>query len=242
MDKDKKNQLTAVFWSIILISPLIILWNIHPKIEINPFLLAYLSFLVALLIFFIVDLFKRPNFVITLGAINESEEGSYRFLHVNIINLDWPFWFFLFRKGNAVNTTAEIVFKEKDFNKTILSVQGRWSSNPEPIIRDSTNKYLLFDEDKARQGGLITISPSRHTKELREGKLGIAVKVANENLCYGFSDNSYNSPNFPGKDSWKLQRGIYDIDVIVRSGRFSKKENFVLENLGSSLQDFILRN
>lgn len=240
MSKDKKNQIIAIFWTALLIIPLVILWNFHPKIEVNPFFLAYLSFLVALIIFFIVDLFKRPNFVISLGAINESVDGSYRFLHVNIINLDWPFWF-IFRKDNAVNTTAEIIFKEKDFNKPIFAVQGRWSSNPEPIKRDSTNTFLLFDEDKARVGGLITISPSPNTKELHEGKLGIAVKFDGENECYGFSDKSYSSTNLR-EGSWKLQRGVYDVDVVVRSGRFSKKESFILENLGKNLQKFSLKN
>lgn len=236
MTPEIKNHVTAVFWIIVAV---IIGLLIYLLDQTRQYFIAYLGFILALFVFFVVDYFRRPNFIICLGAINESPDGNFRFVHVNAINLDWPKWFFLFRRDAALNTTAEIIFKGKNSNKPFFSIPGRWSSNPEPIKIDSVIGKAIFDVEKARMGGLINISPSENSRMLREGKLGIAIKFEGENACYGFSDISYRHDfKVP---AWKLERGVYDIEIIIRSGRFSSSRSFVLENLGKELAKLILK-
>lgn len=230
-----KNHIIAAFW---VIFAFVIGGIIYYFDKQKLYFTVYLGFLAALLVFSIVDYFRRPHFVICVGAINEHPEGQYRFVHVNVINLDWPTWFFLFRKDVAVNSTAEIIFREKDSKEILFSVPGRWSSNPEPIKIQGENT-LLFDEEKARSGGIITISPSKNTSELREGKLGISIKYEGENEAFGFSDLSY-TQRFKYQ-KWKLSRGVYDVTVRINNGRFSTSKNFVLENLGKHLDNFTLK-
>lgn len=72
-----------------------------------------------------------------------------------------------------------------------------------------------------------------------DGKTKLQVKFEGENACYGFSDISYRHDfKVP---AWKLERGVYDVEIVIRSGRFYSSRSFVLENLGKELSDLILK-
>lgn len=215
-------------------------WNI----DLNGLFLAYLGFVLALVTFAVVDFFRKPNFIICKGTINDHPDGVWRFVHVNVVNLDWPSWFFLFRRDIAKNTTAEIIFRDKGSRNQLFSIPGRWSYNLEPL--EEQGGGTKFDLEKARVGGLINISPSIDTNDLREGQLGIGIKYQDDNDCYGFSDESYKfavdqqANNFR-KPEWRLRRGEYIFEVIVKSSRFATKKSFLIENLGKDLSDFQIK-
>lgn len=250
-----KNHLQAFFWVLIFfLSALIVFW-IDLSLPNKPWFLAYLGFILALAVFAAVDFFRKPNFIISLGAINDKPDGSWRLLHVNVVNLDWPRWFFLFRRDLARNTSAEIVFKEKDSNKTIFSMSGRWSNNLEPIVTqlnsraDDNQKFsalYFYNEELARRGSMMDLSSSSGPKDLREGKLVVAFKSKDESSCYGFNNYSYNPAEWEHDRqfrtlSQKLERGVYDVEVIIRSGRVISRKVFALENLGDTLNAFQLK-
>lgn len=258
MNVNIKNHLHALFWTLIILVLGIFSFNdfglekvkgVTESIGGRPVFIFYLGSIFALLVFVIEDLFRRPNFQLSIGAINERPDGAWRFLHVNVINLDWSKWFFLFRRKTANNTSAEIIFKEKDNGKIIFSMAGRWSTNLEPITWhvDSSGKLQgIYDPVLARSGTLVNISPSLNSSDLREGKLVIAFKSKDENECYGFNNDSYGG-NWTHDErpfrivTQKLDRGIYDIEVIVRSGRTQARKKIILENLGNTLDKMILK-
>lgn len=252
MSRNAWNNILALWWLAVIVLLGIFVydgfgWSIG-KWVINsvgqkPVFIFYIASVFALLVFWIERVFCRPSLGITIGAINESPDGSLRFLHVNIVNLDWPRWFFMFRRSTAENTKAEIVFKERDFRKIIFSIEGRWSTNLEPLRQDLDEVGFprrIYDLELARIGGLADISPSRSSQDLREGKLVVAVKLKDDNECYGFNNESY--AEGIKRESAELQRGMYDIEVIIRSGGVVVRREFILENLGNDLKSMTLKN
>lgn len=247
-----KSHVVALWWCLFVIILGYLVYNSTiPLPEANQYFYVYIGFILALLIFFVVDYFRKPNFYICIGAINEQPEGKWRFLHVSVYNLDWPRWFFLFRRDIAYNTAAEISFVEKDTNNNAFTIKGRWSTNLEPITpiiitKDGEPKMqLIFDRDKADRGRSTNISPSKNINDLREGKLVIGIKHKEDNYAYGFNDESYqhseNDKPFTNK-IWKIERGEYDVKIIVRSSRYSYTKIFTLKNLGGDLKDFHLED
>lgn len=261
MKENTKNHIRAISWVLILVLLGVfsftdfgigIIKSLLGGIEGRAVFLFYLGSIFALLVFAIEDFFRKPNFILNVGSINESPGGEWRFLHVNVVNLDWPKWFFLFRRNLASNTSAEIIYKEKDTNKKIFSMAGRWSTNLEPItpqLDSSTTppRFLaIFNQELARYGTVANISPSDDINDLREGKLVVAFKSKDENECYGFNNDNY-IPNWDHDRqfrtiSHKLERGVYDVEIIIRSGRTVAKKQFILENLGDRLDSMILKN
>ena len=262
MSENIKNHIKAFLWTIVIVGIGIFAFKDFGIVEVSdlikslgdkPVFLFYLGSLFALLIFVIEDLFRRPNFKINIGTINETPNGDWRFLHINVINLDWPRWFFLFRRNLARNTNATVIFKEKNVDNLIFSMVGRWSTNLEPftIHYDSASKeqrqiFYTYNEEMARRNRLADISPSNNVNDLREGKLVIAFKSKDENECYGFNDDSYNPSKWEHDRQFrtldqKLGRGEFDVEVMVRSGRTITQASFIIENLGNSIDKMILK-
>ena len=262
MNENIKNHVKAFFWTLIIIGVGIFAFkdlgfekvrDLTQSLGDKPVFLFYLGSIFALLVFVIEDLFRKPNFKINIGTINETSSGDWRFLHINVINLDWPKWFFLFRRSAAKNTSAMIIFKEKNVDNLIFSMIGRWSTNLEPLAihYESTSKetrqiFYTYNEEMARKNRLADISPSTNINDLREGKLVVAFKSKDENECYGFNDDSYHPSKWEHDRQFrtldqKLGRGEFDVEVIVRSGRTVARKNFIIENLGNSIDKMILR-
>jgi hypothetical protein len=262
MSENIKNHLKAFFCTLVIIGVGFFAFydfgieevrNFVKSLGDKPVFLFYLGSIFALLVFVIEDLFRKPNFKISIGTINETPNGDWRFLHVNVINLDWPQWFFLFRRNIAKNTSATIIFKEKNVNNLIFSMIGRWSTNLEPLTihYDSASKetrqiFYTYNEEMARRNRLADISPSNSINDLREGELVIAFKSKDENECYGFNDDSYNPSKWEHDRQFrtidqKLGRGEFDVEIVIRSGRTFARKNFMIKNFGNSIDKMILK-
>lgn len=194
---------------------------------------VYIGFLLSFLGIYVSGYFTRPNIKICLGSEDDAPNGSLRFVHVNVLNLDNPKWFFIFRRKPAEYCKARLTFKKIDSNNAELIILGRWSSKGEPITPDGKVDFSKFPE-----GTSITITPSRSLEDLTEGKLGLAVKFNNENECYGFNDWSY-AYNFK-HPQFKLNRGKYRITVEILIGTYIFQRTFMLDNSSVDIDKFKL--
>ena len=193
---------------------------------------VYIGFLLSFLGIYFNDYFTKPNIKICLGSEDESPNGTLKFVHINIINLDNPSWFVIFRRRSAEYCKVKLKILNTDGN-TLCSFFGRWSSKGEPITSDRK-----IDISKFPEGVIASVSPSKSLDELQEGKMAVAVKFHNENPCYGFNDWSYaydfKHPQFA------LQRGKYKVNVEVQTSSQRFYKDFTLNNQSLDIKDFTL--
>lgn len=224
------NNLKYLFW----IALTIIVGFLAYRASTKPidYFSVYVGFLLSFLGIYFNDYFTKPNIKICLGSEDQASDGSLKFVHINVINLDNPSWFFIFRRRTAEYCKVRLTILSTD-GDTLCNFSGRWSSKGEPITPDKKVDISRFPE-----GMITSISPSKDVGELQEGKMGVAVKFNNENPCYGFNDWSY-AYNFK-HPQFVLQRGKYKVrvEVAVSSQRIYRE--FLLNNQSSDIKDFKL--
>jgi len=198
--------------------------------------IIYIPFFLFIIGFSIVRYFVKPNFQIFVGQIDSGNLNGYqvRFLHFQVINLNWPKFFFLFRRNSASGSSAKIFAKKRNSNENPKEIIGRWSMRSEPI----SPTEIITTANKQ-----IEISASDNIDDIKEGILDVIVVVKDANTekfsIYLFNDLNYisllkqdsNKESFPKYSPNQLQREEYDIQVTINGGRSKKSTQFLLTGL-----------
>lgn len=142
-----------------------------------------------------------------------------RALRVKLFNKPLGRWVAVIR-APALQCRATITFHHKD-GKDVFgrSMDGRWAGSPEPTaspILDSEGKhqFSLIDFTRLTVVSRIDLYPGE--TEI----LDIAVRVGDDDECYGWNNETYfSTPRWRNPD-WKLKSGQYLVTVaVVSSGQ-----------------------
>jgi len=179
----------------------------------------------------------KPNLVIKPGSFGD---GSYqhigrssRFIHLKVINKEWPRWWqrFFYGLRSAHSCKAKLDFIDPITKSTIFSIQGRWNSTPEPLIPITSPNVGIFDPARAMHGEIETILPNE------EKEITIALKFEGDDEFFGFNNWSYLFSNWRNP-KWVIEKAsvLLKITLWWDSGRMEKC--FVISNEQKTINSF----
>ena len=178
----------------------------------NIFILI-LGFIFALFL----EKIKKPVLVIEKGEIgfmgpnDPLKRREAAFPYILVKNKRLPlFWGYFLKREPAYACKAYISFLDLDFNILFeKEMFGRWTSNPQPYVQK-----VIIDNTPYFQLKVIQDSFDIHPDET--ASLNTIVKIKDDEMCYGWSDESYlngwENPN------WKINKKKFLIKIRLRTG------------------------
>lgn len=166
----------------------------------------------------------KPKFIIRIGQPSSNSENGVSFLHINVSNIDWPWWF-PFNRESSQLTSAKLTFREAETNKEVITLVGRWTGRSEPLnttdIFTAVNKY-------------INLNTSRNLDSKVEYPLDIVMvsKTNDSNYeVYAFNDDNYLENNLK-LSKHKLQNinHIVEVEVFSNSSKSTKAFELIIGN------------
>ncbi len=182
--------------------------------------LTLLGATIAILVTISVEYLRRPKLELSIGSIEDQEYDNRpakrkRALRLKLENHPLPRWASWMSRNSAMQCGGNITFHHLDGQNVFgRAMTIRWPESPEPLP-------LAF-ELEGKKGTII--DPSIITLEQRmdiypgEAELiDVACRFDDEEECYGWNNESYFSdPRWRNPD-WKLEKGRYLVNIIIRS-------------------------
>ena len=187
----------------------------------SPLGQTFFGFLLGIAFALILERNRKPKLLLELKPTdNHTMPSPFRSVGVTLVNRKpnrWAAWF-TYREP-AMRASLTINFLSSDHRPFIeRPMQGRWTSSPQPPELPATpynQMALQFHE----------IYPG-----VDEG-VDIAVRFAQEEECYGFSNASYRpGPDWGRDPNFRLLRARYIVQVSVNHSGGTITENFLLRN------------
>jgi hypothetical protein len=173
---------------------------------------------------------KKTELKKTIHATKPAQFWSVGLSLLNKAPSRWTAWFTT--REAALRAQATIKFYNSDGVILIFTMQGRWTSSPQPpeLLDLRTNQLSPFTRENLR---FLEIYPGK------EEGIDVAVRFVGEEICYGFSTDSYCQDLWHNPNS-KLEKGQYIVEVTVQhSGGKPLSKRFRLRNDGLE-KDFTL--
>lgn len=201
-----------------------------------------------------IEYLKRPKLEIVPGAWVPPGPAPWTFASVRVRNkqIAGPVGRFLSR-DTAQACVVEIDYYRWDSReKVIPTVIGRWDSHPQPERRvplDPTNTVIgsaEADPDVLQPSRLVydpSLNIPQHDITVSYDIGQVSVAILRNGEAFAFANESYAYlDNQLGKPEWKLAKGTYRIDVLVRpsNGR-EQRRPFKLEYLTDNFREFQLQ-
>lgn len=168
------------------------------------------------------------------------DERRWRFVHVTVANQPvrrWISW--LTCRQTAENTRLELEYYDTGGTNPKFHFDGRWSGNKEPAQNRLVNGNIerVFDPWMIYQGRFRHVISGGSLEDV-----AVAVKIAGEDDCYGFTNESYDlGVTFWKREDYRLPKGRFIVRATAMCGQVrSKTEEFLLHNDGPSLTDLWL--
>jgi hypothetical protein len=179
---------------------------------------------------------------IEIRAKDWSRPEPWHFATVEIRNPAPPRWLLLASRETAVGCRVTARFYRQGEPVT-TSIPCRWSDRPEPIRLDLVDPRTLgAPPGPPLQIGILdpTLIPASQVYDLPSGGRWeeVAVAVLRDGEAHGWGADSYRF-NW-GNPDWRLERGVYDVEVRVDWLGKSKTRWFRLEYLSDDLPSFRL--
>lgn len=198
--------------------------------ELAALVLSIISIVVSLAVPITLEVVRKPKLALLIGEAVGDERG-FRILHLRVINRPLPRVLRkIISRRPAYQCYVDLDFRSMGSNsRKFEPIRAKWAKAPEPLILGE------FDATKV---------PMAEQWDLAEGEEGesvaIAIKFAGEEHAYAFNSLSY---QFEGLKNprWLLSKNEYVIRARGVSGPVSVRQNFVISNLGTSLEQFRLR-
>lgn len=186
---------------------------------------------------------EKPRLRVRLAepVVSEGEQDGvrWRFVHVAVENpqLPWVFRWLTYRQP-ARNTRLELAYFATGGTQPKFAFAGRWSANPEPVqqrLVDGRDQQV-FDPWLVHLGRFRDISSGDRAQDV-----AVAIKVAGDEYCYGFTNESYREGNVWRLAEYRLPKGHYSVEALAVSGEIrSRPVRFTLRNDGPALTDLWL--
>lgn len=177
-----------------------------------------LGAIVAILITILIENLRKPRLSIDLVTPTDQEYENRpaqkaRFLYLKISNKPLPKWARWMSRDAATQCHGTITFHHLDGQNVFgRAMQVRWSGSPEPtptqvIVRDQS--YEIFDPSKIAFISRMDIYPGEAER------IDTVVRLDDEDVCYGWSNESYITDPVWRNPNWKLASGRYLIKVTI---------------------------
>ena len=169
---------------------------------------------------FVTILISRPRVVLSpaapvdMQAVGGASIEEFRFLRVNVAN-EARLWTLL---APAVACRGHIAFYRNDghdlFGKSMVA---RWANSPAPVptvVQGPNGSMKFLDLERFNRESRLDIYPGDWAEPL-----DVVVRLGNDDVCYGFTNEFYLHPNFR-RPEFKLDKGVFMVRVTVSvSGR-----------------------
>lgn len=198
----------------------------------------------------LIDFLRRPKLTLDIieprdipvsftNSNNPAQPRSEtaRFLTLHVKNKPLPKILRWLNRNTAIQCQGKISFHHFDGQNIFDRVmQARWAGTPEPVFPwfvYAGNKTVIVDPARFRMEAAMNIQPGAH-----EG-LDIVIRYADEEDCYGWNNESYNSDTQGKNPRWHLNAHRYLVKVTVEASGHSVSKIYRLIN-DVKIQDFRL--
>lgn len=192
-----------------------------------------LGAVVAILITIFIEKLKKPRLEIDLVPPTDKEYENHparnaRFLYLKVSNKPLPRWARWMSRDAATHCHGTITFHHLDEQNVFgRAMQVRWSGSPEPtptkvVVGDQA--YLFFNPSKIAFISRMDIYPGESER------IDTVVKFDDEDVCFGWSNDSYFTDPIWRNPDWRLVSGRYLIKVTITTSGEKKTEVFRLIN------------
>ncbi|HVP75824.1 MAG TPA: hypothetical protein VMS63_07365 [Gaiellaceae bacterium] len=213
--------------------------------------------LAALLLTFALEWLKRPRLTVDASLFRPGGPTQWTFATVEVRNdpsMPWPFRMFLSRQSADACEVALEFRRSGEPALALPPIQGRWSSQPEPIRREP----IVLPQDlrergspDSPQGPLIQLIPAfdpamaqaSRRMDVAAADRGEQVAIAvlrHDGTAFAWGAESYAFPGWQNPD-WQLDRGTYDVTVRVRGSGVEVAKAFELPFLSGNFAAFVMR-
>lgn len=181
---------------------------------------------------------RRPRLILKVGKPADGPGGSFKFLHVQIVNEPLESKWLL--RNTATGCKASLSFEELGTSKRpVQDAPARWAGTPEPLsfVPAGAGVGQIFDITKLPQSYRFDLSPDKTGEAIT-----IAVKHAGDKSAFAFNGESYG----PGVSKpfclpeFELTGDEYRLTVRVAAGGLEDAADFRLRNYGDRIDDFAL--
>lgn len=188
-----------------------------------------------------IEWLKRPRLEVVAETWKPTGQTPWWFAVAHVRNKPLPTalaWFLV--RQSAAGCEVTLRFREQgQVAPTLPDVAARWSANREPIT--------LSPQTPTTPGGPVTYTaaydqtlvPDTLRLDVPPSGVGqeVAVAITREGEAFIFGAESYAYGIF-GNPKWKLEKKIYDVDVVASSSGIKAVGRFQLDNRDASYANF----
>lgn len=160
-------------------------------------------------------------------SVAEHITPHYAFYHIIIKNERKRLWLTI---NPVLYARITIIFRDKS-GRELFRIPAKWDFRPEPLIN---YKEKVVDPSLISQCEVLDINPGS------EESFCICIKQDGEDAIYGFNAYSYLHP-FCKNPKWKLDKGEYYVDIVLKAANAYKEFHFTLRNNGPRFRDVELK-
>jgi hypothetical protein len=184
----------------------------------------------SLAVVIVLGVVRAPHLNLEIGQTADGtyQHGRFRFVHVRVVNQGWSIWRWQIRRP-ATMCRASVSFGDLGSTVPRLTLDGRWTSRPEPVHQGAINL-----------GEALTV----HREHLVPGddpiEIAIAIKKEGVTDCFGFNNRSYLYPDWSNPE-WALEPDTYWVRVVITAAEARTQRTFHLVNTGTASTGLHLR-
>jgi len=187
-----------------------------------PMLQTMIGAVIAIAIVVVVERLRRPSLQLNIETppldrkYANGPAKDARFVRVKLSNRLLPGWARWMVRAPALQCRGTITFHHLDGQDVLgRAMVGRWASSPEPVpilaMTSQGTQIQIFDPLRLTTESRVDVYPGE--SEL----LDIAVRLDEEEDCYGWNNETYFCHTPWRNPLWKLPRGRYLVRVEITS-------------------------
>lgn len=194
---------------------------------------AIIGSIIAGLITIWIETLRKPRLEISLVnpvdlTFQNQPAREMRSLRVKLTNKSLPRWIRWMYRNPALQCHGSISFHHLDGQNVFgRSMTLRWVSAPEPNPLEvviGSQRGLVFDPVRITHLQKMDVYPNE------SADIDVAVKLDNEAMCYGWSNESYFSEPRWRPANWRLNQVRYIVRVTILSSGETVSKLFRLSN------------
>ena len=177
--------------------------------------------IIAIVITMVTEMLRKPRLHLKIippvdMVLNGTPANQMRALRLKLTNTALPSWAQWMSRNAALQCHGNITFHHLDDGQNVFgrSMYIRWTGTPEPIplsIQIGNQQGKIYDPSRFTLSQRIDVYPGENVE------LDVAVRLDNEPLGYGWSNENYFSDPLWRTPKWTLQPKRYLVRINVLS-------------------------
>jgi hypothetical protein len=181
----------------------------------EAFVGAVIGAIFSIIITIFVEVQRKPKLILSIGEPTQLPLfDSSTFLRLKVQNCELPKPLKFLQRNTAEQCHGIVVFRHLDGQKVFVNqMEMRWTGTPEIVpskLYIGVKSYPIFDLSKYSTSSRIDICTGDSGEEI-----DVVGRFGDDIECYGVNNESYlHNWKTP---KWKLDKGIYLVDVTIIS-------------------------